>query len=66
MLDVLREFGPDFNLALNVSKTTAFWPCTDSSALQNQGASVPINVTHEQGLVILGAPVGSTEFTRTR
>lgn len=46
---------PDFNLALNVSKATAYWPSTDSFVPQNLRASVPINVAQEEGLVILGA-----------
>lgn len=47
-LEILREFGPNFNFALSVLKTTAYWPSTDSSALQNLRASVPIDVTHSR------------------
>lgn len=64
-LEILRDFGPDFNIAINVSKTTAHWPSIDSPALQALRASVPINVAQDAGLMILATPVGSTELTQT-
>lgn len=57
--------GPDLHFALNVSKTTTRWPSTDSTAFQTLRASVPISIVQEAVLVILSAPVGSTEFRRT-
>lgn len=64
-LEILQNFGPDFSIALKVSKTKAHWASTDLPALQTLRASVPIDIAQETGLVTLGAPVGSTQFTQT-
>lgn len=59
---ILAEKGPELGLHINLSKCRLFWP-TDPGPSSTLRAALPEIPFCTDGIVVLGAPVGSQAFT---
>lgn len=64
-LKILVRKGPMYQFHLNPSKTTAYWPALSQEGIANLRKSVPLRLSQENGVEILGSRIGTDEYMRS-
>ena len=63
-LRILRDEGPAAGFQINIAKSRAYWPSATPENMSRLLHTFPLQVPDEEGLVLLGAPLGTGAFVR--